>query len=70
MRGGLAMVKWTMVWLVQLSTELWLYLTVSGQKVRVKRVFCAVCGVSDHLGEAEIAHAFQEVGGVGVCGVV
>ena len=45
--------------------------SVTGGEDGVERVSCGVCvWVSDQLLEADVVHAFQEIGGVGVAGVV
>ena len=44
--------------------------SVAGRKDGIERVSCNVGGVGDQLLETDVAHAFQEVGGVGVAGVI
>ena len=39
---------------------------VTGGEGGVERVFCDVCGVMDKFGEADVAEAVDEVGGVWV----
>ena len=49
----------------------WLYLNmVAGSEDRVQSVAGGVGGIVDKLGETQIAHTVEEVGGVGVVEVV
>lgn len=61
------MVKWTMPWLVQVSS---VFDSVAGSEDWVKCVSCAGCGLGNQLGETDAAHGFEEVGGVIIFGVI